>query len=105
MEHKNRNIEIFNTSYKVKFVDDIKSENPDVTIWGETDYINRTITVRVKNSDGSARIKEEIDKTYLHELVHVIFGEGAYHVQTSDELLVEWTARCIKSLIDQKVIK
>lgn len=38
MKYKNRTIKIFNTSYRILYVNDIETENPDRTTMGETDF-------------------------------------------------------------------
>lgn len=43
MKYKNRTIKVFNSSYRILYVNDIKSENPDRTTMGETDFTSRTI--------------------------------------------------------------
>ena len=38
--------------------------------------------------------------TLIHELIHAILNEGQYLSSSGDEPMVEWLARCIKSLMD-----
>lgn len=104
MKYKNRTIKVFNTKYKVTYVDDIKSDTPDRTTMGETDFHLKTIKIRVTNRDGNPIPKSEVEICLLHELFHAILTEGQYLNSTDDEPLVEWLARCTKQLIDQKVI-
>lgn len=42
--------------------------------------------------------------SFLHEIVHAILNEGQYSGSSDDEPLVEWLAKCLKHLKDQKVI-
>jgi len=44
--------------------------------------------------------KSETKITLLHELLHAILDEGQYFAQSEDEPMVEWLARCLKSLMD-----
>lgn len=104
MKYKNRKIKIFNTTYKVKYLDDIKSENPDRTTVGETDSHLKIINIRTLDKEGNPIPKSEIEICLLHELFHAILSEGQYLSSCDDEPLVEWLARCTKHLIDQKVI-
>lgn len=102
MKYKNRTIKIFNTTYRVLFVDNIEIENPDRTTMGETDSNLKTIKIRVINREGGQVPKQEIEITLLHELFHAILAEGQYLQSTDDEPLVEWLARCTKHLLSQK---
>lgn len=52
MKYKNRTIKIFNSSYRILYVNDIKSENPDRTTMGETNFTSRTIKIRVLDGKG-----------------------------------------------------
>ena len=102
MKYKNRTIKIFNSSYRVLFVDNIETDNPDRTTMGETDFILKTIKVRVTNREGGRVPKQEIEIALLHELFHAILTEGQYLQSSDDEPLVEWLARCTKHLLSQK---
>lgn len=44
--------------------------------------------------------KSEAKITLIHELIHAILDEGQYHGSSADEPMVEWLARCLKSLKD-----
>lgn len=103
-KYKNRTIKIFNTPYKILYVNNIEMENPDRTTMGETDSNLKTIKIRVFNREGHPVSRQEMEICLLHELFHAILAEGQYLSCTSDEPLVEWLARCTKHLIDQKVI-
>lgn len=103
MKYKNRTIKIFNTSYRILYVNDIETENPDRTTMGETDSNLKIIRIRVLNREGKPISGKEIELCLLHELFHAILEEGQYLSSTSDEPLVEWLARCTKHLLDQKV--
>lgn len=104
MKYKNRTIKIFNTPYKILYVDDIETENPDRTTMGETDFNLKTIRIRVLDREGHPVSRQEMELCLLHELFHAILAEGQYLSSTSDEPLVEWLARCTKHLLDQKVL-
>ena len=49
--------------------------------------------------------KEEIEITKLHELMHCALATGMYKRDSDNESLVEWLARSVFSLRQQKVIK
>lgn len=44
--------------------------------------------------------KSDAKITLLHELIHAILDEGQYSNASNDEPMVEWLARCLKSLMD-----
>ena len=72
-------------------------------IFGDCNGINKIIRVNINNKEGKRLKPEEIELSFYHELCHAIFGEGQYDV-TNDEAFVEWSAKCIRSLKQQKVI-
>ena len=100
MNYKNRTIKIFNSTYKLLYVNEIESEDPDRTTMGETDSNLKTIKIRLLNREGKPVPKKELEITLLHELFHAILDEGQYLNNSMDEPLVEWLARCTKHLID-----
>ena len=104
MKYKNRTIRIFNTSYRILYVDDIESENPDRTTMGETDFNLKTIRIRVLDREVHPVSRQEMELCRLHELFHAVLAEGQYLSSTEDEPLVEWLARCTKHLLDQKIL-
>ena len=73
-------------------------------LFGETESPSRVITISTKKPDGSKLSKDEIELTVLHEIVHSIFQTGQYMSCDNDEPLVEWTARCLKTLKKQHII-
>lgn len=100
MQHKNRTIKIFNSTYKLLYVNEIESEDPDRTAMGVTDGNLKTIKIRLLNREGKPVPEKELEITLLHELFHAILDEGQYLNNSMDEPLVEWLARCTKHLID-----
>lgn len=104
MEYRDRTFKIFNTKYKLKFVDHIKSEKEGDFTFGTCNSQTFTINIVTKGIDGKPLSDNIINTTILHELLHAIFIEGQYLNSSSDEPLVEWTAKCLMHLINQKVI-
>ena len=92
----NKKINIFNTYYTIKVVDNVISE--DREIYGQTDYINKTILI-AKTLNGNTLKEADLLLTLLHEITHSIFGEGQYLQASSDEPLVEWTAKCFYQIL------
>lgn len=104
MKYKNRTIRIFNTSYRILYVDNIETDNPNRTTMGETDFNLKIIRIRVLDREGHPVSRQEVELCLLHELFHAVLAEGQYLSSTDDEPLVEWLARCTKHLLDQKVL-
>ena len=106
--YKDTSFNLFGSFYTVKFIDSIsKLEEKESStnrnfIYGITFPDKQTIYIAIKDRDGNQLPANIIKTTLLHELVHAIFNTGCYHNSSLDEPLVEWTARCILSLLDQK---
>lgn len=105
MEYKDFSFEIFGTTWEVKFVEEIKEVGEDKYELGESNSVNNVITISTKDKEGNPLSYQTVQLTLLHEIVHSIFTTGAYINSTEDEPLVEWTARCLKSLLTQNVFK
>ncbi len=97
-------VNIFGTRYRIKYVDNISSSEDGPFCYGETDRLNKTITIATKDREGKSLSPEEIEVTFYHELMHVIFGEGQYLSCNDDEPLVEWCAKCLRSFKKQGIL-
>lgn len=104
MKYKDTKFDIFGTEWSIKYIDKIDQESNDTFCLGRTNYSDHTILISKKNLEGDNITNSEIKITLLHEIVHAILGTGQYNTASNDEPLVEWLARCIKSLLDQKII-
>ena len=103
MELKNKSFNIFGTKYRIKFVDNVLNEEGDWT-YGKIDTHSKEIQVSIKLSNGKDVQENEILITLYHEIIHAILLTGQYVNSSSDEPLVEWLARCILSLKNQKIL-
>lgn len=101
---KEEKFNMVGSNWTIKYVDTIETDEGGFQ-FGLTDYVNRVICVATKDSNGKSLPKEEVELTKLHELTHCILGTGMYGELSSTEPLVEWIARCIYSLRQQKMIK
>lgn len=99
---KDRTIKIFNTKYRIKFVDSIANKEDSYT-FGICKSHLFTIEIITKDANNKPLSKDIIRNSLVHELVHAILTEGQYLDYNNDEPLVEWLAKCICSLIDQKI--
>lgn len=100
---KDRVVKIFNTKYKIKFVDSIPSTIEGGFTFGICESQLFTIKVAIKDKNGKPLDKSIIRTSLMHELMHAILIEGQYLGYSEDEPLVEWMAKCICSLLDQKI--
>lgn len=105
MKSKDFNFELFGSIWKVKFIDNVKDNGDGTCQLGNTNSMNQTITISTKDMEGNSLSEDTVTMTLYHELVHCIFDTGAYMDCTDNEPLVEWTARCINSLLKQKVFE
>ena len=103
MELKNKSFNIFGSKYRIKFVDNVLNEEGDWT-YGKIDTYSKEIQVSIKLSNGKDMQENEILITLYHEIIHAILLTGQYTNSSSDEPLVEWLARCILSLKNQKIL-
>lgn len=104
MEFKNRKFKIFDSTWNIKFEDKYFKADEGGTLLGETDPNTRTIRISLRDINGNPYKKDNIRVTVLHELFHAIFLEGQYLNEYNDEPIVEWSAKCINSLLNQHVI-
>ena len=100
---KEKSYNLFGSTWRIQFVDEVVDEN-DRCLFGETESPSRVIIISTKKPDGSKLSKDEIELTVLHGIVHSIFQTGQYMSCDNDEPLVEWTARCLKTLKKQHII-
>ena len=103
MELKNKSFNIFGTKYRIKFVDNVLNEEGD-WVHGKIDTYSKEIQVSIKLSNGKDMQENEILITLYHEIIHAILSAGQYINSSNDEPLVEWLARCILSLKNQKIL-
>lgn len=105
-KYKDFEFDLFGTKWQVKFVEkvDIKDADDSKFYFGHSDGIRSIITIAVKDDEGNPLKEDTIALTLIHEIIHAIFGNGCYNNSCDDEPLVEWTAKCIMSLIKQNVL-
>jgi hypothetical protein len=82
----------------------LTDDNKD-QLFGYTAAMDREIYVSLKNSEDKPLPDNEIWDTVAHEIVHAIFMTGQYNNCNTDEPLVEWTAKCMRQLIKQKIME
>lgn len=103
MELKNKSFNIFGTKYRIKFMDNVLDEEGN-WVYGRVDTPSKEIQVSTKLSNGKDIQENELLITLYHEIIHAILLAGQYTDYSNDEPLVEWLARCILSLKNQKIL-
>lgn len=103
MELKNKSFNIFGTKYRIKFMDNVLDEEGN-WIYGRVDTSSKEIQVSTKLSNGKDIQENELLITLYHEITHAVLLAGQYTDYNNDEPLVEWLARCILSLKNQKIL-
>ena len=103
MELNNKPFNIFGTKYRIKFMDNVLDEEGNWT-YGNINTHSKEIQVSIKLSNGKDMQENEILITLYHEIIHAILSAGQYINSCNDEPLVEWLARCILSLKNQKIL-
>lgn len=101
---KEKDFEIHRTKWKLIHQPSIPSDDNQF-IWGLSDPTDRTITIATKDKSGSPMDKQEMRYTIAHECIHSILDTGFYTKESRNERLVEYLAKGIIELIDQKIIK
>lgn len=106
---KLKKIDVFGSEFNIKYVDKItsnKEDSSDDSFWcGLTDPVERTILVATKSNDGRLFSEYEIEDTLFHEVIHAVLTEGGYLRENGDEPLVEWLAKCLRTLKKQGLFK
>lgn len=99
-----KKFDLFGSKYTIEYIDKIETEDDNVFRFGTTNSAAQRITLARLNYDGDPIDKDSAKITLIHELIHAILDEGQYLNASADEPMVEWLARCIKSLLDQRII-
>lgn len=103
-EPKDFKFDLFGSVWTVKFKPYCQAPDDDKIIFGYSNGQDREIVIGLNSHRHHKFSKEEVKLTLLHEIVHAIFGTGCYNNTSDDEPLVEWTARCISSLMKQNIL-
>ena len=99
---KDFNFKIFNSTWKVSFIDNFNNETKEGEFkFGETDYENNRIRIATKTKKGDILPEKTIKLTVLHEMMHAICGTGQYNAYSEDDPFIEWLANCIYSIKEQ----
>lgn len=100
---KDKQYNLFGTIWTIKYKDAILDEDNN-WIYGMTAVPENIVYISTKDHKGNKLPKNEIEITTLHEIIHSVFHTGQYIELFRNENVVEWLARSIKALKDQKII-
>lgn len=101
---KKKEFDLLGIKYTIQYTDKIEVEEEGLFRTGTANSATHRITLAKLDYDGKPMDKDEAKITLIHELIHAILDEGQYHNASADEPMVEWLARCLNSLIKQKVL-
>lgn len=101
---KNKEFDLLGVKYAIQYVDKIDTGDKHIFRFGSTNVASHKITLARLNYEGQPINKSDAEITLLHELIHAILDEGQYNNASNDEPMVEWLARCLHSLRNQKII-
>ena len=100
---KDKKFDLFGSKIVIKETDRVLVKDKDIEAYGGYNPDGNEILL-AETVNGHTVTEDEKRITLLHELFHCIFDKGKYNADGDDEPLVEWCARCINSLIKQKII-
>lgn len=106
MKNKQINFTLFKEPWTITYRDVVSQESAN---GGEfTDGICNAeefkIELATKTSNGNNKPARYLEMVKLHELVHCILSTGCYIEENRNEPLVEWIAKCLLDLKEQKII-
>lgn len=103
---KQINFTLFKEPWTINFYDNVDQEGAedgsyvDGWCWSE----EHKIDIATKTKKGKPKSARDVELVKLHELVHCILGSGSYFQSNSDEPMVEWIAKCLLDLKEQKIL-
>lgn len=100
---KEKKFDLFGSKIVIKETDKVLIKDRGIEAYGGYNADTNEILL-AKTVNEHVVTDDEKKITLLHELFHCIFDKGRYNENNDDEPLVEWCARCMNSLIKQKII-
>lgn len=103
---KNRNIKIFGDKWKIKYVPRVQIPDMEEGFFyrGVSNPAERVIQIATSGVNGEPLEEQDMRYTLAHECIHAILATGMYEDLNRNEPLVEYLAKNIVQLIDQKII-
>ena len=103
-EYKNRTIKIFDTQWKIKFLD--KFYNcADHWVFGLSVGAERTLYISLKDEKDNPLKDSEIQDTVVHEVMHAVLDTLCFFEISNNEPAIEWLTKCLIQLEKQGIFK
>lgn len=103
-EYKNRTIKIFDTQWKIKFLDKVYNCNNN-WVFGLSVGAERTLYVSLKDDKDKPLKDSEIQDTVIHEVLHAILDTLCFFDVSNNEPAIEWLTKCLIQLEKQGIFK
>jgi hypothetical protein len=103
-EYKNRTIKIFNTQWKIKFLDKVYTDE-NKWVFGLSVGAERTLYVSLKDKNDNPLQDSEIQDTVVHEVLHAVLDTLCFFEISNNEPAVEWLTKCLIQLEKQGIFK
>lgn len=103
-EYKNRTIKIFDTQWKIKFLDKVYTDE-NKWVFGLSVGAERTLYVSLKDANGKPLKDSEIQDTIIHEILHAVLDTLCFFDVSTNEPAVEWLTKCLVQLEKQGIFK
>jgi hypothetical protein len=103
-EYKNKTIKIFDTEWKIKFLDKVYDDE-NHWVFGLSVGADRTLYVSLKDVNDKPLKDSEIQDTIIHEIIHAVLNTLCFFDVSNNEPAVEWLTKCLIQLEKQGIFK
>lgn len=103
-EYKNRTIKIFDTQWKIKFLDKVYNGG-DHWVFGLSVGAERTLYISLKDEKDNPLKDSEIQDTVVHEVMHAVLDTLCFFEISNNEPAIEWLTKCLVQLEKQGIFK
>lgn len=103
-QYKNRTIKIFDTEWKIKFLDKVYTDE-NKWVFGLCVGAERTLFVSLKDVNDKPLKDSEIQDTIIHEVLHATLDTLCFFEISNNEPAVEWLTKCLIQLEKQGLFK
>lgn len=103
-DYKNRTIKIFDTEWKIKFLDKVYTDE-NTWVFGLSVGAERILYVSLKDKNDKPLKDSEIQDTVVHEIIHAVLDTLCFFDISHNEPAVEWLTKCLIQLEKQGIFK
>lgn len=93
-------VNLFGQKYKVKWQTQLEETNQEQFFWGLSNYLTKEIKIALVDIEGRPFTEKELENTFLHEVLHALLHEGAYHAESENEAFIEFLSRNLTQIIN-----